>query len=59
MRASLVFIILSAQYVAITQAIDCYLTTGTALDLCDRWIACRDSAGTQCDGGSGNLGTVL
>ena len=60
MRTFLVFI-LSAQCVAMTHAIDCYMYTnsGTSLHLCDRWIACRDSNGTLCDDGSGNLGTTL
>ena len=40
-------------------AIDCFSNSGTSLHLCQRWIACRDSNGTQCDDGSGTLGTSL
>jgi hypothetical protein len=41
------------------RAVDCFANYGTSLHLCDRWIACRDSGGTQCDDGNGTLGTVL
>ena len=57
MRTFLV-VILTAQCVAMTHAIDCFTNSGTPLHLCDRWIACRDSNGTLCDG-NGNLGTTL
>jgi hypothetical protein len=33
--------------------------TATSLHESDRWIACRDSGGTLCDDGFGNLGTIL
>ena len=58
MRTFLVFL-LSALRVAMIHAIDCYTNSGTSLHLCDRWIACRDSNGTQCDNGIGSLGTQL
>ena len=58
MRTFLAFI-LSAQCVAMTHAIDCFANSGTPLHLCDRWIACRDSGGTQCDNSIGVLGTTL
>ena len=59
MRVILLAFILSAQCVAMTSAIDCFSNSGTSLHLCQRWIACRDSNGTQCDDGSGTLGTSL
>ena len=61
MRALVVFILSAAQCVAITRAVDCFSLTnpGTSLHLCDRWIACRDSGGTKCDKGNGDLTTIL
>ena len=58
MRALVIFVLSAAQCVVITRAVDCY-TNPTSLHLCDRWIACRDSNGMQCDDGTGNLGTYL
>ena len=42
-----------------TVGVDCRTTPNTQLSNCKRWIACRDSGGTQCDDGNGNLGTTL
>ena len=39
--------------------VDCFTTSGMPLANCRRWKACADSGGKQCDGGSGNLGTML
>jgi hypothetical protein len=54
------FIFIGSTFSA-ARAVDCFAFAnyGTSLHLCDRWIACRDSGGTLCDDGNGNLGTSL
>jgi hypothetical protein len=57
--STLVRFLFIASAFSAARAVDCFANSGTSLHLCDRWIACRDSGGTQCDDGSGNLGTKL
>ena len=59
--STLVRFLFIASAFSAARAVDCFdsANSGTSLHLCDRWIACRVSSGTQCDNGFGNLGTVL
>ena len=52
-------VLVFALHVSVAHAVDCYANPGQPLASCDRWIACAASNGTQCDNGSGALGTQL
>ena len=55
----LLCVLVFSLHVSVAHAVDCYANPGQPLASCDRWIACAASNGTQCDNGSGALGTQL